>query len=613
MADEQLKFIIGADTSQFNAELQKAENELKQFQAALKKTTDIKELEVLNGKIIKTQQTIAGLNNSMKSVAPSTNAASNSITNLGRIVSDSAYGFVGIANNIQPFIDSLGYARKEAQATGTSLSKNLLSVLSGPSGLSLAFAAITTAITFAQIGLSAWTRGSKEAKDSSDEFKKNLQDLQNELKYVTQDLNDFIKVTDEASKLNDINIKARFTDETTQNVLTRQSKFITISEELVAASEAREKAYQNYLDIVRGGFKTEEDYNAAQKTALDVYNETIKKENELINARQLQAAANRAATEEDKRAAAEKLKNLDSIAKTLAKLKEDLRDQRGLSIAFNTSTLEEQFNLVKAAITKLITEFNVNPKSDLILKLKYDATLLSMQLKRELAKEQALLPLSLEFKGDAIKSLVPSKTAEAVKRYLDKVAADAAAAAQAKLQAFQGIIVNFAQESAAQIGELLGAGLYAAISGQTNGLRQAFAGLFNLFGDAVIQLGKYAIAYSSAIIALKKAIQSAGITGIGVGIGLIALGALIKAAASGIGKAGSFAVGTRYAPGGMALVGERGPEMINLPRGSQVIPAAQTAKMMGGIGGAIEVFGMLRGQDIYFSNKKYGQTYKRTT
>jgi hypothetical protein len=63
----------------------------------------------------------------------------------------------------------------------------------------------------------------------------------------------------------------------------------------------------------------------------------------------------------------------------------------------------------------------------------------------------------------------------------------------------------------------------------------------------------------------------------------------------------------------MALVGERGPEMINLPRGSQVIPAAQTSQMMGGVGGSIEVFGMLRGQDIFFSNRKYGQTYKRTT
>jgi len=96
---------------------------------------------------------------------------------------------------------------------------------------------------------------------------------------------------------------------------------------------------------------------------------------------------------------------------------------------------------------------------------------------------------------------------------------------------------------------------------------------------------------------------------VAVGIALAALGSAIQSTTS----RQRFAVGTRYAPGGMALVGERGPEMINLPRGSQVIPAAQTSQMMGGIGGAIEVFGMLRGQDIYFSNQKYSQTYKRTT
>lgn len=33
-----------------------------------------------------------------------------------------------------------------------------------------------------------------------------------------------------------------------------------------------------------------------------------------------------------------------------------------------------------------------------------------------------------------------------------------------------------------------------------------------------------------------------------------------------------YATGTRYHPGGPALVGERGPELLNLPRGSQVIP-----------------------------------------
>lgn len=37
-------------------------------------------------------------------------------------------------------------------------------------------------------------------------------------------------------------------------------------------------------------------------------------------------------------------------------------------------------------------------------------------------------------------------------------------------------------------------------------------------------------------------------------------------------KVPGFANGTMSAPGGMALVGERGPELVNLPRGSQVIP-----------------------------------------
>jgi len=46
-----------------------------------------------------------------------------------------------------------------------------------------------------------------------------------------------------------------------------------------------------------------------------------------------------------------------------------------------------------------------------------------------------------------------------------------------------------------------------------------------------------------------------------------------------------FATGTNYAPGGLAIVGERGPELVNLPRGSQVIPnhaIGSPAKLSGG-------------------------------
>ncbi len=54
---------------------------------------------------------------------------------------------------------------------------------------------------------------------------------------------------------------------------------------------------------------------------------------------------------------------------------------------------------------------------------------------------------------------------------------------------------------------------------------------------------------------------------------------------SGIGKILGFANGTPSAPGGLAMVGERGPELVNLPRGSQVITAHNTRQMLSDAGG----------------------------
>lgn len=50
------------------------------------------------------------------------------------------------------------------------------------------------------------------------------------------------------------------------------------------------------------------------------------------------------------------------------------------------------------------------------------------------------------------------------------------------------------------------------------------------------------------------------------------------------GLTGLFADGTNYAPGGMAIVGERGPELVNLPQGSQVFDTNRSSRMMGGNG-----------------------------
>jgi hypothetical protein len=50
------------------------------------------------------------------------------------------------------------------------------------------------------------------------------------------------------------------------------------------------------------------------------------------------------------------------------------------------------------------------------------------------------------------------------------------------------------------------------------------------------------------------------------------------------GGIGLFANGTNYAPGGLSIVGERGPELVNLPQGSQVFDTNRSARMMAGNG-----------------------------
>ena len=65
-----------------------------------------------------------------------------------------------------------------------------------------------------------------------------------------------------------------------------------------------------------------------------------------------------------------------------------------------------------------------------------------------------------------------------------------------------------------------------------------------------------------------------------------------------IGKIGvkGFAAGTRDAPGGLSLVGERGPELVNLPKHSQVFSAGQTVTALRGGGSNVNVTGEFRVQ-----------------
>jgi phage-related tail protein len=94
------------------------------------------------------------------------------------------------------------------------------------------------------------------------------------------------------------------------------------------------------------------------------------------------------------------------------------------------------------------------------------------------------------------------------------------------------------------------------------------------WGDVIENSAKRALKQLAAM-AIQLAINKALFAAFGIGDGL------------GSFKIPGFANGTNYAPGGLSLVGERGPELVNLPRGAQVIPNNKIA----GIGRGQEMSG----------------------
>lgn len=118
-------------------------------------------------------------------------------------------------------------------------------------------------------------------------------------------------------------------------------------------------------------------------------------------------------------------------------------------------------------------------------------------------------------------------------------------------------------------------------------LIQAGEAAFGMIGDALGSIADGSVKAEDAVkklaIQLALAAAQAALLGSGPLAGLFGGGLF----GGGL-KIPGFASGTDYAPGGLAVVGEKGPELIQLPRGSKVFPNVPAVNGAGG-GGAVNV------------------------
>jgi len=472
-------------------------------------------------------------------------------TAFGQVLQDLPFGFIAIQNNITRLLPSAG-------------------------ALGLAISAITAAITFAQTGFGNWTRGFTRSKEEVDEFAKGLNSARagaietgvklqalvsiakdntksfQERNYALTEANKLMGEHGEKLTLVNINTKAvteeinNFTQALIQQAVA--NKFADkVADLVIKQTEAANeygKAVDHFNEKTRAAIKTNKQFsNNLNPTGASLGNIFT-----LIE--------DGASVYEGTFVAAEKYKD---VTKDLKETTDLFNQTLGKSISLFTQlgTKEKEAKTRRLGADKfqwLIPDFNFQVIPKLSEKME--------DLQKQLQGRLDIKPLLLRFElPDLSKGLELQK----------------------QLDLINGII----RDGLAEMGQAIG----NAFSGKGN----IFGAFLNILGASLVKLGTYVLASVELLtnirVALIQALSSTPALGIAVGVGLIALGTVLK-------NIPKFATGGVVTKPTLAMVGEQGPERIT-PLGYE----GSNSNMWGG-----EVVFQISGQNLRGILRRADQT-----
>lgn len=260
MAEEGLKIKIGADVQ-----------------------SAVTSLNTLNASLNKTTQTAANVGTAgMNNLTKGTSQASAAITNFSRVASDAPFGLIGIANNIEPLVQSFVQLRKEA-GSGKAVLQALTTSLTGGGGLVLAVSAVTSILQFAELGFSRWGASAKDAKDKTKELKDEQRSFNDILKEVSSQLSK--EAANVAILVQSLKSETSTREQRTNAIKELNKIAPEVFKNLNAEKIEVDKlniAYQNYINTLQGRirlgiFETQLNEIIKQEIALsDVNSEYVK-------------------------------------------------------------------------------------------------------------------------------------------------------------------------------------------------------------------------------------------------------------------------------------------------------------------------------------------------
>lgn len=494
------------------------------------------------------------LSSGLNGVSQATAAGTATMVNFGRVLEDLPYGFIGIANNLNPLLEGFQRMSVQAKEAGVSVGSVLLKSLSGGGGLGLALSAVSAAISFATIGLSMWTRGSKEATEKTDDFTKAVQGFE---ETAGKSLIKFTELTKIASSLtaSDKERKSALQDlrKEYEPYLKNLSDEQILAGQVTSAYEALNKQLLAKVALQAG----EEKLKPLFKEMLDLQLKNV----ELTKVMDAAISVNAESTDKLSQSQKDALNRLkkdtnesaDAYASNNARIKELNKSISAIiQTLTNNGVLAEGFDFGDEKIKQ--TTGNAEKLVEVFTKLKEFPFSPEPILDPEKSRTAITQRLRDTFDVNNPKGVGFDKPL----RVPVPVTADMQfkSPEQAKLEEAAKPIVEIISNSIGDAFEKLGEGIGG---GSVKGL---FSGIFQVIGDGLKALGKQLIITSKLLGKIKEALNTAFTTpggqlvGIALGVSLIALGTALEKALPKFARGGIITAPTA------GIIGEAGPEAV---------------------------------------------------
>jgi hypothetical protein len=259
MAQETLKITITADNKQAVQNIQETVTATTQLGAAFKRVT------------------------------PITNQVNQSLVNVSRVAQDAPYGFIGIANNLNPLLESF-QSLKQTTGSASSALKEMAKGLMGPAGIGLALGVVSSLIVAFGPKIVNFINGVDAAKESEDKFAESLNKARASASESGIKLQAYINIAEDASIADDKRANAlKFVISELGKVNKAYAATITTTDQARAAVDLYTQALvaqaitSRYVDEIADKTIKLADANKQAIKAAEVYNKGLEKTKNIGN------------------------------------------------------------------------------------------------------------------------------------------------------------------------------------------------------------------------------------------------------------------------------------------------------------------------------------------